>query len=382
MNKLICLGVSLLLMAGLATAQQSSGRFSLNGNLAGKANGIMYLSYAAAGGQRVMDSTVIHDGRFHFEGKIDGPTVAYLQLKEAVRNQQNTTSFFMEPAVMTADLILNNFPAVKFRGSATQDDYAELLTQKLKIQDRWKTVMDTLSAVNKRSNVQFQELKAWVLQPYHDEIRELDFNFFAKHPTSPVTAYQLRFYTSELPLDTLQKFYDALGKKVQQSLDAKNLLEEITKIRAGSPGSVASGFTTTDINGKRLSLSDFKGKYVLLDFWASWCVPCRKGNPHLKELYSKYKSQGFEIIGVSDDDSKPDAWHKAVEKDGLPWKHVLRGFDIQKRMNNQPNPNDISEKYGIHTLPTKILIDPKGVIIGRYDEHEEALDEKLKEVFQ
>jgi glutathione peroxidase-family protein len=99
-------------------------------------------------------------------------------------------------------------------------------------------------------------------------------------------------------------------------------------------------------------------------------------------LYSKYKDRGFEIIGVSDDDSNHDAWHKAVEKDGLPWRHVLRGFDRQKLMKNEPNEKDISEKYGIHSLPTKILIDPNGVIIGRYDEQENALDEKLKEVFK
>ena len=130
-----------------------------------------------------------------------------------------------------------------------------------------------------------------------------------------------------------------------------------------------------------ISLSDYKGKYVLLDFWASWCVPCRAGNPHLKELYAKYHDKGIEFIGVSDDDSKPDAWHKAVEKDGLPWRHVLRGLDMQKLMNNQPNPNDISEKYGIHTLPTKILIDPAGKIIGRYSEESEPLDAELKKIF-
>ena len=144
---------------------------------------------------------------------------------------------------------------------------------------------------------------------------------------------------------------------------------------------MAKNFATTDINGEKISLRDFKGKYVLLDFWASCCVPCRAGNPHLKELYSKYHDKGIEFIGVSDDDSKPEAWHKAVEKDDLPWRHVLRGFDIEKMMNNQPNPNDISSKYGISSLPTKILIDRSGKIIGRYSEESGALDAKLKEIF-
>jgi thiol-disulfide isomerase/thioredoxin len=365
-----------------AVAQQANNRFVLNGNVSGKENGMMYLYYTNPNNERVMDSAVITNGTFSFKGSISEPTMAYLQLKEEKRTQNNATSFFIEPSVMTVSLAFNNFGTALFTGSKTQTEYGALVARKQKIQERWKTVMDTLSAVNKRSNVEFQELKNWVLQPYNAEMKELDFGFFAKHPQSPATAYMLRFYVSSLPLDSLQMFYNRLGKKLQQSGGGKTLAREIGKIRAGSPGSTAANFSAADINGKQLNLSDFKGNYVLLDFWASWCVPCRKGNPHLKELYSKYKDRGFEIIGVSDDDSNHDAWHKAVEKDGLPWRHVLRGFDRQKLMKNEPNEKDISEKYGIHSLPTKILIDPNGVIIGRYDEQENALDEKLKEVFK
>lgn len=104
-------------------------------------------------------------------------------------------------------------------------------------------------------------------------------------------------------------------------------------------------------------------------------------NPHLKELYAIYKDKGIEFIGVSDDDSKPEAWHKAVEKDGPPWRQVLRGFDMEKLMKNEPNPNDISKKYGISSLPTKILIDRAGKIICRYSEESSALDAELKQIF-
>jgi thiol-disulfide isomerase/thioredoxin len=123
----------------------------------------------------------------------------------------------------------------------------------------------------------------------------------------------------------------------------------------------------------------------LLDFWASWCVPCRKGNPHLLSLYSKYKDKGLEIIGVSDDDNNHEAWQKAVDKDGIGvWKHVLRGLDMKKRLAGEENESDISQYYGIHSLPTKILIDPNGIIIGRYGgggESDEAMDKKFAEIF-
>ena len=123
---------------------------------------------------------------------------------------------------------------------------------------------------------------------------------------------------------------------------------------------------------------------MLLDFWASWCVPCRKGNPHLLSLYANYKDKGLEIIGISDDDKNPDAWKKAIEKDGIGvWKHVLRGMK-QTPEGRADRSTSISDQYGTSTLPTKILIDPQGIIIGRYGadgETDDALDKKLAELF-
>jgi thiol-disulfide isomerase/thioredoxin len=159
---------------------------------------------------------------------------------------------------------------------------------------------------------------------------------------------------------------------------------ELEKRKLGVIGSMAKDFTTTDIESNKLSLSDFKGKYVLLDFWASWCLPCRKLNPHLKELYATYKDKGFEVIGVSDDDRNPDAWKKAVVEDALPWKHILRGA---KMVNGRPDLSaDISAGFNISSLPTHVLIDPNGKIIGRYGgeggEDHASLDKKLELVLK
>lgn len=364
----------------VATAQVGTQHFILNGKLDGQQNGLMYLYYSV-GQKRQSDSVQIVNGKFSFKGKLDDPSMAYLLLKGEKRNNLNSVGFFLEPAVMKVSVTLNHFRDAKIFGSKSQNEYALLNDRKNKVQKRWQVVMDTLSAVNKRSNFEYQELKNWVLTPYEAETREVDFEFFAKHPQSYVTAFMLRLYVSTLPLDTLQMYYNRLGKRMQQTADGKSLADEIKKLKSGSPGSMATDFSTMDINGKSITLSNLRGKYVLLDFWASWCLPCRKGNPHLRTLYSKYKDKGFEIIGISDDDRNHAAWKKAVEQDSLPWLQVLRGFDMEKLLRNEPNTNDISNKFGIHSLPTRILIDPLGKIIGRYGEEEDTMDKQLLDVF-
>lgn len=133
------------------------------------------------------------------------------------------------------------------------------------------------------------------------------------------------------------------------------------------------------------SLSQLKGKVVLLDFWASWCVPCRKSNPHVRALYDKYHSLGFDVVYVADDDSSPDKWRKAVEKDlltGEGYHHVLRGLKVDRSkgsVERYDHTSDISDKYAIHFLPTKYLIDKQGNIICKVDEENEGkLDEMIE----
>jgi len=150
----------------------------------------------------------------------------------------------------------------------------------------------------------------------------------------------------------------------------------------GQPGWQAANFTTTDINGKSIKLSDFKGKYILLDFWASWCVPCRQASPHLLALYHKYNAKGFDIIGISDDDTRLQQWRNAVKTDSTAVFHqILRG--AAKKGTAQTK--DLHQVYNILSLPTKILVDPSGKIIGRYgdnDTTDDDLDKALASAFK
>jgi thiol-disulfide isomerase/thioredoxin len=256
--------------------------------------------------------------------------------------------------------------------SLSQNVYQELDNSIQKIKKRWQTVTDTLYAVNKRSNTAFQELKGWVLTPYFEEIREAYLHFFKQYPHSYVTAYYLHINVIEMnqgvmTADSLYAYYERFPDHVKNSMYGKRIIEELQMKKIAIVGTMAIDFIKPDLQGQSLSLSSFRGKYVLLDFWGSWCVPCRKGNPHLKELYSRYKSHGFEIIGIAADNNSPNAWREAIEKDGLPWHHIL----IDK----------LNTTYNIKTYPTKILIDKDGVIIGRFGEDAVELDKQLASIF-
>lgn len=372
----------------VAIAQKKNpAAFTLTGKVTNLQQGWVYLNYPGNGDKYIQDSAVVKDGKFRFTGTLTTPVMGSLTGKLTSRSMEdpNFTSVFLEPGNMTVVVADQDFKNAEFTGSVSQSEYKQLQAKQEKLKQRWSVVMDTLHEVNKRSNAAFQDLKNWVLTPYQAEMQEITTAFFDEHPASYVTAYLLRF-DRNMTTEKLKQRYEALPVAVKQSSFGKDIAEELEKRKIGIPGTTAAPFAATDINGKQLKLADLKGKYVIVDFWASWCVPCRKGNPHLKELYTRYKDQGLEIIGVSDDDRDTAAWKKAVAKDGLPWLQVLRGMKVSY-VNDRPvfdRSGDISDMYHVSSLPTQILIDKQGTIIGRYGEGgepHEAMDAKLASLF-
>ncbi len=356
-------------------------KFELNGKVKGFNTGFIYLDYDKTGGKVRHDSSAIKPGgSFSFTGNITEPAFSYLYYsKTGNADNRNAVNFFLEPNSMTVQLVKDKFSEAIITGSKTQQSYQQLEKKKKPIYAR----LNVISAAYRKEK---DEYKASLIRdkmvPYIRQLDTIDYKFFAANPTSYVTGYMLRFHVADFPWEGLDAYYTKLGKDLQRSIYGQYIKEEIEKLKAGSPGSVANDFSKTDINGTMISLSEFKGKsYVLVDFWASWCVPCRKGNPHMRQIYARYKDRGLEIIGVSDDDGQEEKWKKAVEQDSLPWRNVLRGRDWEKKQEEGKNENDLHEKFGIRDLPTRILIDKNGVILGRYNENDEELDKKLKEIF-
>ena len=198
--------------------------------------------------------------------------------------------------------------------------------------------------------------------------------FLVRKKTSPVAALVLAYsYDTDPNRDVLmlEKRYNQLTGTALQSQFAKNLSDVIKEDKIGAMGTQSLDFTQADTAGKKVSLSQFKGKYVLVDFWASWCRPCRAENPNVVAAYNKYKDKNFTILSVSLDQEKAN-WLQAIHADNLTWTHVsdLKYFQ-----------NSVAELYHIKEIPQNILIDPTGKIVGK-NLRGPALDQRLNEILQ
>ena len=178
-----------------------------------------------------------------------------------------------------------------------------------------------------------------------------------KYAQSPVTTFFLFQFANIFPTvkEKLGTYFDQLQGAAKTGPFAEILGKTIQSIGIGSIGSFMPEFKQNDVNGNPVSLSSFKGKYVLVDFWASWCGPCRAENPNVVKAYNEFKNKNFTILSVSLDQDKAK-WLDAIQKDGLTWTHVS---DL-KYWNNA-----VAQQFGIQSIPASFIIDPTGKIIGK-----------------
>jgi peroxiredoxin len=336
----------------------------------------IYLSYIA-GGQRVTDSSKVANNEFHFAEKVAEPTLAVLSVRLSPaageeRPRIERTELFMEPGNMHIS-IKDSMELAKITGSKSQKAFESLQKAEKPYNEKeealskkymeYRAAKDT--AAMKNLEDEFDRLSK-------EENEKVYHHYLIQNPNSPVALYALNQYAGydmdAKKVEPLFKKLPAATRNLPSGIAFKKRIEVAKKTGVGA---YAINFTQNDTLDKPVSLSDFKGKYVLLDFWASWCGPCRAENPNVVKAFNEYKDKNFTVLSVSlDQPGKKQAWLDAIHKDGLTWTHVsdLKFWD-----------NAVAKKYGIRAIPQNFLIDPTGKIIAK-NIRGEQLQKKLEEV--
>ena len=322
--------------------------FELSGNFEGSNTKQVIIQYKSLQGEYISDTLEIVDGKFSAKGNIKGTQLVNVLGNTSSNSMEdpNLGRFFLEPGDIQLNLKEDNFKNLKVINSQTQSEFQKIKTESLKI----ISVIDSLSkegADNEKIMEKFEEIK------------NLELVYAKENPTSILSPYYVQFYMRQLEPETLQEYYAQMSEKNKKSIygeEIKNLLNTII-VKSDDK---APDFDLIDLRGNSLSMDKFNGKYLLIDFWAGWCIPCVKQLPELKNLSKKFKNKDFEILGVSFDQNK-EQWKKSVIKhETQNWNHVYIG------MENIRKEGSLSEKYDIQPIPAYILIDKEGRIIDRY----------------
>ncbi len=261
---------------------------------------------------------------------------------------------------------------------------SELMIQFFKKSEAFKTRMDSLNGLVRSMGSDMdqtirQGLNNQVLREQKDFEKEMA-DLALANSTSPAALSLVSALTPRNNVAVMEKIANDLKTVLPGSPYLISLNNQIAKTKTGNSatappekvaiGSKAPELNLNDLNGQSVPLSSLKGKYVLIDFWASWCGPCRRENPNVKKMYSKYKKENFEIYGVSLDNDK-NRWKQAIEQDGLEWLHVS---DLKKW-------NSVAAQiYGVRSIPYTALLDPEGNVIGT-KLRGLSLENKMKEIF-
>lgn len=388
---LICLTFMYLLLSCNNQSDARLKKFTLKGDIKYQDTGFVVMTYVA-NDKFINDTAEIVVGRFLFTGKILEPTLATIR----DRHDLELAWIYIEPSKMNISIIKDKPLGCIMTGSKTQAEYeilnkmeepiyervSELKSRSTTINDSIKSTDDlSLKLLLEKKSEEISSLWSKTLE----ELDPIELRFVLENPKSYVTPqYLLRLISREvISLDSAKTIFNGLDSSVKESRYGKFINEDIRKKENVRLGAQAPDFKATDLNQQMISLSQFKGEnVVLLDFWASWCVPCRQSIPHLKNIYNKYNSKGFEVIAVSTDDDKK-SWIDAVNQDSTNiWHHIL----IAEKWPDGPITNDdIFQNYYYTAIPEQILIDKNGTIIYRHvgysRESEETLDRQLSQLF-
>jgi len=359
--------ISLLLSFFRVLAQED---FTVRVKMENFKEGTPFLAYMNNTGYVIETKYKPEGGYMVFKGTVEGPIVASFGVRNANPNVTVTSTNQAVPR-FPRDFVLTN-EVITIKGDAGKLNQATVTGGKFNKQ--YTIDKANLARLAKsRSTAAVETSNAAMVQD-----QELRVAFIHAHPESIISVYYLYTLSNSISFEELKAAYTALGPIHKDGVYGKMLGEKVRAMEATSTGKQAIAIDKTDLAGNPVNLASLKGKYVLLDFWGSWCGPCRASHPHLKSLYSKYKASGFEIVGIAQE-QKPSleecriAWKKAIKEDDINWVQVLNNDGIEK--------SDAVKAYGVGAFPTKLLLDKEGKVVARYIGDTQEIDVALSKVF-
>lgn len=351
----------------------------------------IYLKYQkeTSGGESIefLDSAVVKDGLFILEGKLSDPHVAriwYDQTGKKVVSMSEFADIYLIPGTICINSSKSMNDAEIIGPPPVMD--LERLKKMIKLNENAQKI--SLRKINKRFR-EVSDPSHSIDQKQRDSIKavlELEYNAtidtFSKRNTLSLYEFAKNNPNSQVSILALEragkenyvlesKIFGTFSAAVKKSKAGKEFAAHLFNWKAVDIGNTAPNFSQREPDGTLVSLSDYKGKYVLIDFWASWCMPCRSENPNLVKLYNKYHSKGLEILGVSLDQYKAN-WIAAVKEDGLVWKQVS---DLKYWKNS------VAELYDVKSIPMNFLIDKEGKIIAA-NLRGEDVEAKIADIFK
>lgn len=358
----------------------SQNNFVINGNVKSVKPEIekVYISYASHG-ENVIDSVDVRNGKYRFDGLISEPT--RIDLKAVYNKKLSVTpsmsrdliTVFIEPVSVEVNS-LDSFSNATILGSKSNLEFQKLQTAAKPYMKKSGGLLSEIAELKKNGQQSALSVKEKQLEQTQNEMKENVYGrYIRQNPSSPIALFALQQYSGAI-IDNptkVEALFDLLPEKTRMSPDGKRTQILLAFAKRADIGNPAPDFLQGDENGNPVSLKQFKGKYVLINFWASWCGPCRAQNPELIKLYNKYKSDGFEIVGISlDKPGEKDNWLNAIQEDNLTWPQVtdLRFWN-----------NGAARQYGVVALPQNFLIDKSGVIIAKNLKPEQLIS-KLAEL--